>query len=315
MNRRTFLQQAAAASFAVGISPHLAKAATASSPLDGVHIFSKHLQFLDYSEMAAAAKKMGFDGVDLTVRPRGHVEPANAKRDLPRAAAALRDAGLPPVMCVTAFSDPDDPLFESTLDVIAESGFSYLRMGWFRFADSPHPAAQLEKLQMTARRLAKALADRGLSGGMQNHAGERYVGASAWEYWQILDGIDNSVLGLQFDIRHATAERGSSWRREVDVAAPNITSINFKDFYWEKPAPDARPRIVNTPLGEGWVDWPRFMGLLREHGVHAPASLHCEYEMGGAEKGRPNPTLPHAEIFRRIKRDLDLIRALEGAQG
>ena len=36
-----------------------------------VHLFSKHLQFLNYTEMAEAASEMGFDGLDLTVRPKG----------------------------------------------------------------------------------------------------------------------------------------------------------------------------------------------------------------------------------------------------
>ncbi|WP_405383079.1 hypothetical protein [Maribacter sp. LLG6340-A2] len=35
-----------------------------------INLFSKHLQFLDYNEMAARAKEIGFDGLDLTVRPR-----------------------------------------------------------------------------------------------------------------------------------------------------------------------------------------------------------------------------------------------------
>ena len=40
-----------------------------------IHIFSKHLQFLNYEDMANAAAEMGFDGIDLTVRPNGHVLP------------------------------------------------------------------------------------------------------------------------------------------------------------------------------------------------------------------------------------------------
>ena len=37
-----------------------------------VSIFSKQLQFLDYKSMSEAAKEMGFDGIDLTIRPKGH---------------------------------------------------------------------------------------------------------------------------------------------------------------------------------------------------------------------------------------------------
>ena len=44
-----------------------------------IHIFSKHLQFLIYKDMAEAAAEMGFDGIDLTVRPNGHVLPERVR--------------------------------------------------------------------------------------------------------------------------------------------------------------------------------------------------------------------------------------------
>ncbi|MEM9984789.1 MAG: sugar phosphate isomerase/epimerase, partial [Bacteroidota bacterium] len=40
-----------------------------------VHLFSKHLQFLGYRAMAEKATELGFAGLDLTVRPNGHVSP------------------------------------------------------------------------------------------------------------------------------------------------------------------------------------------------------------------------------------------------
>jgi len=38
-----------------------------------IHLFSKHLQWLDYEGMSKVAKQIGFDGLDLTVRRKGHV--------------------------------------------------------------------------------------------------------------------------------------------------------------------------------------------------------------------------------------------------
>jgi L-ribulose-5-phosphate 3-epimerase len=40
-----------------------------STPVDRlkINIFSKHLQFLNYHDMAEAVAEMGFDGIDLTV--------------------------------------------------------------------------------------------------------------------------------------------------------------------------------------------------------------------------------------------------------
>ncbi|MGB4958710.1 MAG: twin-arginine translocation signal domain-containing protein, partial [Saprospiraceae bacterium] len=58
-----------------------------STPFErqNIHIFSKHLHFLDYYEAGTVAAELGFDGVDLTVRPKGHVLPENVKTDLPKA--------------------------------------------------------------------------------------------------------------------------------------------------------------------------------------------------------------------------------------
>ena len=55
--------------------------------------------------MAAVAKEIGFDGVELTVRPKGHVLPENARRDLPKAVAAIKEHGLTSTnMMVTGFN-------------------------------------------------------------------------------------------------------------------------------------------------------------------------------------------------------------------
>lgn len=65
------------------------------SPLK-IHIFSKHLQFLNYQDMAEAAAEIGFDGVDLAVRPGGHVVPEKVGNDLPKAVKALEKVDFAP---------------------------------------------------------------------------------------------------------------------------------------------------------------------------------------------------------------------------
>lgn len=309
MKRRTFLTGTAAAALASQLPSIKAMPAERRG---SIHLFSKHLQFLDYPAMAASAAAMGFDGVDLTVRPRGHVEPAEAAKRLPEVARILCDHGLPPVMCTTGFSSPDDAHFDSTLDAIAAAGFTHLRMGYYRFDDRDDPVAKLAQLKPTVTRLADALAARGLTGGLQNHAGERYVGSSIWEYQQLLAGIDPTVLGMQFDIRHTTADRGTSWIRDVELALPHLASLVFKDFRWET-GDDGRPRTVHVPLGDGWVDFPRYFARLDGRQFTVPHSLHCEYDLGGAEHGQREITLPRAKVEAAIKRDLDRLRGWQAA--
>ena len=71
MNRRDFLLSAAA-----GVT--IAKA-VAHRKLN-VSIFSKHLQFLQGEALAKAVAEIGFDGIDLAVRPGGHIEPERVRR-------------------------------------------------------------------------------------------------------------------------------------------------------------------------------------------------------------------------------------------
>src|SRR5882672_647996 len=55
-----------------------------------VAIFSKHLQFVAGEELAAAAREIGFDDIDITVRKGGHVDPSRVRQDLPPFVAIIR---------------------------------------------------------------------------------------------------------------------------------------------------------------------------------------------------------------------------------
>ena len=102
MKRRDFISQTTLASGALfvpatGIAGNLFSSSNSTKNLE-IHLFSKHLQFLNYKDMSEAAKEMGFDGVDLTVRPKGHVLPERVTEDLPRATEAMKHFGLVPKM-------------------------------------------------------------------------------------------------------------------------------------------------------------------------------------------------------------------------
>src|SRR5438045_3553929 len=70
-----------------------------------VAIFSKHLQFLQGDALAKAAAEIGFDGVDITVRKGGHVEPERVKQDLPALVKAIRARSLEVPMITTDIVD------------------------------------------------------------------------------------------------------------------------------------------------------------------------------------------------------------------
>ena len=103
MTRRDFMATAAAAATAAGG----ATAAAPGRPI--VCVFSKHLAKLDYDQLGRAAHELGFDGVDLTVRPGGHVVPERVAEDLPRAVEAIRSHGVEVPLITTAITSASDP--------------------------------------------------------------------------------------------------------------------------------------------------------------------------------------------------------------
>lgn len=99
-------------------------------------IFSKHLQWLNYREMASLAAEMGFDGIDLTVRPNGHVLPERVAEDLPKAVEATEKAGLQIYTITTNIKGADERYTESILRTASGLGIQHYRTGWFTYDDT-----------------------------------------------------------------------------------------------------------------------------------------------------------------------------------
>ena len=80
----------------------------------------------------------------------------------------------------------------------------------------------------------------------------------------------------------------------------------IKDFKWGQSNGKWKP--INTPLGEGMVDFKRYFALLKKYKINVPVSLHLEYDLGGAEHGATKITINKKEVFSRIKKDLNFLR-------
>jgi len=270
-----------------------------------VNVFSKHLQFLDYNEMSEATAEMGFDGLDLTVRPKGHVLPNKVEEDLPKAVAALKKHGLQPKMMTTNIWDVNDTAQKKVLVTAAKLGFTYYRTGWLKYPEDKSILESQELFGQQAKALEEVNEALGLIGCYQNHAGN-HVGAPIWDLPPILSATNNTNMGCQYDIRHAVVEGGSSWKLGLRLIQPFIKSIVIKDFKWGEVAGKWQP--IHVPLGEGMVDFNSYFKLLKKYKINVPISLHLEYPLGGAEHGNSKITIPQKEVFAQMKKDLKFLR-------
>jgi sugar phosphate isomerase/epimerase len=275
-----------------------------------ISIFSKHLQWLDYKEMANVLYEIGFDGADLTVRPGGHVLPDRVEEDLPKAADALAMKGKKIYMLTTAIDNADDPLTVRILKTASSLGIKHYRMGWGHYDDSISVEENISSMQLKLAKLALLNEKYSISGEYQNHSGVAsegiYFGAAIWDIAKVLKEINSHWLGSQYDIYHATIEGANTWPVGFKLISPYIRSIDIKDFKWIERNGKIRSEAV--PLGEGMVDFRRFFRLLKECKLQIPVSLHFEYPLGGAENGSTKLTIDRNDVISAMKRDLSTLK-------
>lgn len=272
-----------------------------------VSIFSKHLQFLDYKTLGKKVAEMGFDGIDLTIRAGGHVEPATVKTDLPKAVAEIEKGGSKVIMIATTIESAKNLVDVSVLEAAAACGIKYYRPTWYKYPVGKPLPESLEMYALQLKDLSELNKKLDIVGCYQNHAGD-LVGGSLWEVYDILKLVDKQHFGSQYDIRHAMVEGANSWVNGLELIHSQIKTIVVKDYKWEMQ--NGKWQLVNVPIGEGMVDFKKFFRMLKNYNINVPVSMHCEYDLGGAEKGNRQITVDPQVVFDAMKKDLEKIQEL-----
>ena len=309
--RRDFIKKTALSASAIsfmGFSPNVWPAINKSFDESlSVNIFSKHLQFLDYKTTGEMAAEMGFAGVDLTVRPKGHVVPESVKIELPKAVSDIKSAGSNCHMITTSIESVDNPLDVDIIKTAAKARIKHYRTHWFKYIEGKTMSASLEFYKQQIKELSKLNKELGIVGYYQNHAGTD-IGSSFWETKMILEAANPRFFGMQFDIRHAMAEGGYSWKNGLELLKSHIKVIVLKDFKWG--INNGKWEAINVPIGEGMVDFDAYFKILKKYKLNPPVSLHLEYPLGGAEKGQSTISVDKKVVFDAMKKDLKAIQKL-----
>jgi sugar phosphate isomerase/epimerase len=341
MDRRGFISSGAAAlgaaSFATGA---LGQAAPARKLK--IDAYSRHLQWLrDPSQVAEAVLEMGFDGLDVTVRPYpGHVDPAKVRTELPRFVETIRRNGLQVVQIACPINDADTPHAEAILDTAASLGIRHYWGGNWQYDQSRPPMAQLDALKPRVERLVAL--NRKYDANFMSHTrtGPATVGNAIWDALYLMRDFDPRHVSLHWDSGHSSlAGANNTWALNLRAAGPYVGGISIKDELLEGPItgaasegdrpPGAAPgppgggaggagqgggasnpwRVKYVPLGQGYVNLPLLARVLREIDFAGPVEIQAEYPLGGAENARDQITLPRAEVLGAMRRDRLTLRA------
>jgi sugar phosphate isomerase/epimerase len=201
-----------------------------------VDAYSRHLQWLRTADQVAeAVVEMGFDGVDVTVRPYpGHVNPEKVAQELPPFVSILRKRGLQVVTITCPITDADSPHAEEILQTASSLGITHYWWGTFRYEQGKPVMPQLEALKPRVAKLAALNAKYKMTAMYHTYSGSGTVGAAIWDLLHVLKEFDPKQVGFHYDTGHMTNAGGNgTWALSMRAAGPYIAGISAKDSQFE----------------------------------------------------------------------------------
>ncbi len=197
-----------------------------------VDAYSRHLQWLRTpDEVAEAVIEMGFDGIDLTVRPYpGHVDPAKVTTDLPPFVNAIRKHGIRVDTITCPITDADSPNAEAILSTASQLGIRHYWWGTFRYDTNTPVMSQLDALKPRVEKLAKLNEKYRMKAMYHTYSGSAIVGAALWDFLYVLRNFDPAYVSFHYDLGHqTTAGGGGTWALSLRAAGPYIGGVSLKD--------------------------------------------------------------------------------------
>jgi L-ribulose-5-phosphate 3-epimerase len=232
-------------------------------------LFSETLK-VDYNDMGGFLQMIGFDGVELSVQPGGHI-PLEGDIDLhlERAIEAMTGSGVDVPVLSTTMTSVQTKELRTIMGWGNEMGVPILSPGQW-----PNNGDGMASV-INAQREISMLAQIGRAAKMQialHNATPNFVGSSVADLDAAIRPFDTNV-GFNFDVGFAAAYSGPAALR---MALPRLKMATVRDCKWTK-APDGSQTLTQCPLGEGMVDWPQFFGALAKANFIGPITLRVEY--------------------------------------
>jgi L-ribulose-5-phosphate 3-epimerase len=249
-----------------------ARASAAPRFTPTVCLYSKVLIKVGYIDLPMIVQSLGFDGVDLSVEPDGHVLPQKAGNQLMPALEAITGIGLDPSMLTTGLTKAQDRDSEEVLGLATYIQVPFYRPGHWKMTGSAEIEMQLPYVQRDIANLAQLGRLTKMAMGVHNYM-DGAEGANIADINRVIRPLDPQWVGYDFDIGYATREGGAAGiEGPLAIALPRLKMVTLRDFKSEgKPC----------PLGEGTVDFTKFFAALSKARFTGPVTLPVDHSPTG----------------------------------
>jgi sugar phosphate isomerase/epimerase len=256
-------------------------------------LFTDNLADLSIRDACRAAKAAGFDGLDLTVRPGGHVLPENVGTGLAAAheIAEAEDFEIP--MISTAIVAADAPHAENII-AAAHDRITHFKLGYWRYEPFGSLAKQLEAARQQLRGIVQLAARYHIRPCIHIHSGP--ILSNGPLVYLLLKDYSPEEVGVYVDPMHMSLEGGlSGWEMTLDLIAPWVALAAVKNYLLQPTDRDSfgqqRFQVKYVPIADGVAPLPQFFRRLKSIGYDGIVSLHSEYKGGSSWRRLTTPEL------------------------
>jgi sugar phosphate isomerase/epimerase len=236
-------------------------------------VFVKPWKTLSLQELGAHVRRLGFEWIELPVRPGFACQPETIETDLPHAVEVLGSQGVR-ILNVTV----DTPLDDERLYAACAAAGVTLNRVMFRCRERNYWEAEAEA-RRTLDAAVKLCERYNVRIGVQNHVGG-FVGVHEFGLYHLLKDYDPRYFGAIWDAAHNALE-GMAPELALDVIGDRLMIVNLKNAFWQRmtgpEAAVAEWKVYWTSGRQGRANWPRVVAKLRQIRYTGPICLTAEY--------------------------------------
>jgi sugar phosphate isomerase/epimerase len=272
--------------------------------------FTKSFQHWPIPEVCRRFKEIGLDGLDLTVRKGGHIQPQDVAEQLPLAAKAALEAGLEIGMLTTGITEPDAEA-EKLLATASKLGIHKIKLGYYRYKPFGTLVKQLDEIRRQLAAVAKLAAKYDVLPCVHTHCND-FIPSHGTQLYLLLKDLAPGQVGAYADMLHMSLEGGGDgWRQGLDLVAPWLAVVAVKNYDYQQKERDKRGQMrwrhLVVPVADGISPIPEFVTCLRKLGYDGMYSMHSEYEGSGSFRN-----MNAEECLKQTAVDLKYFKSLFG---
>jgi sugar phosphate isomerase/epimerase len=264
-------------------------------------LFTKLFQSRSVDDIGATAAELGFNGIDLLVRPGATIDPADA-RAIPSAVQRVESYGLAVPMATTDLTDPERFPADAVVGACADAGVGLVRLGYWSYTPASRSYADtVADARRHVTQLDALAARHGVRLAIQLHGGTIHSSGALTRV--LLEDHPPERLCAYPDPGNQVVQDGrEDWRMTLEILQPWLACVGVKNGGWFPGATTGTGqrewRSDWLGLADGMVPWAQILPYLQAIGFDGELSLHSHYEV------------PYDQVIDQTRTDLRYVKRL-----